>query len=233
MSSQEARPNARSAPRSESRTIRSGAAAIGLGLLAFGLLSAGCTTESATSRNRGDVTVITLPNEAEQIARAQQLALRAQKTSDPGEAIELYSEAVTIYPDLPAAWNNMGVLLLSEGRLMEAAEAFGSATQRTPNDPRPFFNLGLTWDQAGYLDTALEHYSSALSLDERYLPALRGAIKAETRLGNSSPILVDRIKTALFIERDPKWREYLELQRSWAEAEVRAKAGLPTAGVAR
>jgi len=200
--------------------------------VAIGLLLGGCTTEKVNGRS-GKTTVITLPNQAEQIARAQQLALRAQETTDPAEAIVLYTDAVEIYPDLPAAWNNMGVLLLGEGRLMEAAEAFGSAAERTPNDPRPFFNLGLTWDQAGYLDTALEHYSNALSLDERYLPALRGAIKAETRLGSASPILVDRIRTALFIERDPKWREYLDLQKSWAEAEVRAKAGLPTAGVAR
>ncbi len=214
-------------------SIRSGFVAIGLGVLAASSMIAGCATESASSSRKGNHTVITLPNQAEQIAKAQRLALSAQETSNPRKAIDLYREAVEAYPDLPAAWNNMGVLLLSEGRLMEAAEAFGSATERTPNDPRPFFNLGLTWDQAGYLDTALEHYSRALTLDERYLPALRGAIKAETRLGNASPTLVERIQTALFLERDPKWREYLELQRSWAEAEVRAKAGLPTAGVAR
>lgn len=201
-------------------------------LVAGGLLIAGCASGSGSAPKK-NTTVISLPNQGEQIAAAQQLALRAQKTKDPETAIDLYSQAVGKYPDLPAAWNNMGVLLLGEGRLMEAAEAFGSATERTPNDPRPYFNLGLTWDRAGYLDTALEHYSSALALDERYQPALRGAIKAECRLGNSSPILVERIQTALFLERDPQWREYLELQRSWAEAEVRAKAGLPTAGISR
>jgi len=203
-------------------------------LLAGGLIALqGCASDGANSSKKSNVTVITLPNQAEQIAAAQKFALQAQKTKDPATAIELYSRAVGQYPDLPAAWNNMGVLLLGEGRLMEAAEAFGSAAERTPNDPRPYFNLGLTWDKAGYLDTALEHYSNALGMDERYLPALRGAIKAETRLGSSSPILVERIQTALFIEQDPQWREYFELQRSWAEAEVRAKAGLPTVGATR
>jgi tetratricopeptide (TPR) repeat protein len=202
-------------------------------LVAGGLLIVGCASGSGSTTKKKNTTVITLPNQGEQIAAAQQLALRAQKTKDPETAIDLYNQAVGKYPDLPAAWNNMGVLLLGEGRLMEAAEAFGSASERTPNDPRPFFNLGLTWDRAGYLETALEHYSSALALDERYLPALRGAVKAECRLGNSSPILVERIQRALFLERDAQWREYLELQRSWAEAEVRAKAGLPTAGIGR
>ncbi|MCB9838613.1 MAG: tetratricopeptide repeat protein [Phycisphaeraceae bacterium] len=206
-------------------------AAIGL---AMALALAGCASGSANaSKSKGNVTVITLPNQAEQIASAQQLALRAQKTKDPAEAIDLYSRAVAEYADLPAAWNNMGVLLLGEGRLMEAAEAFSSAAERTPNDPRPLFNLGLTWDRAGYLETALEHYASALARDSRYLPALRGAIKAEIRLGNSSPILVERIQTAILLEQDPQWREYLELQRSWAEAEVRAKAGLPVTGAIR
>jgi tetratricopeptide (TPR) repeat protein len=206
--------------------------ALGLGLIAGALTLSGCAS-SASSKKKNSVTVITLPNQAEQIAAAQRLALQAQDAKDTAKAIDLYSQAVEAYSDLPAAWNNMGVLLLNEGRLMEAAEAFGSATERTPNDPRPYFNLGLTWDRAGYLETALEHYSKALALDERYLPALRGAIKSETRLGYSSPILVERIRVALFLEQDPQWREYFELQRSWAEAEVRAKAGLPTAGASR
>jgi tetratricopeptide (TPR) repeat protein len=210
--------------------IRTALLRIGLGAAVSLAPLSGCSTGSSGSDK---VTVITLPNQAEQIAAAQQLALKAQKATDNETAINLYNQAVETYADLPAAWNNMGVLLLGEGRLMEAAEAFGAAASRTPNDPRPSFNLGLTWDRAGYLETALEHYSAALSLDERYLPALRGAIKAETRLGDSSPILVDRIQTALFLEQDAQWREYLELQKSWAEAEVRAKAGLPTVGVAQ
>jgi len=204
--------------------------ALGFSLFAGLLTLTGCATDSKTAKNP-KLTVITLPNEGEQITSAQQLAIKAQSSDDPDEAIDLYRQAVAAYSDLPAAWNNMGVLLLGEGRLMEAAEAFGSAAERTPNDPRPYFNLGLTWDRAGYLETALEHYSNALKRDNRYLPALRGAIKTETRLGASSPILVDRLKKALFLERDPKWREYFELQKSWAEAEVRAKAGLPTASV--
>ena len=213
------------------RPTRTRSLALGLCLFAGGPLLTGCASGSGSSR--GKITVITLPNEGEQIATSQRLALRAQKATDNAAAIDLYRQAVEAYPDLPAAWNNMGVLLLGEGRLMEAAEAFGSAAERTPNDPRPYFNLGLTWDRAGYLDTALEHYSKALALDERYLPALRGAIKTESRLGHSSPILVERIRTALFLEQNPQWREYLELQRSWAEAEVRARVGLPTAGVTR
>lgn len=218
--------------RHTSPPIRSQALTLGLCLAAALPMLTGCASGSSSSK-KNNVTVITLPNQGEQIADAQQLALRAQKAKDPATAILLYSQAVETYPDLPAAWNNLGVLLLGEGRLMEAAEAFGSAAIRTPNDPRPSFNLGLTWDRAGYLESALEHYSNALSLDERYLPALRGAIKAESRLGESSPILVDRIRSALFLEQDPQWREYLELQKSWAEAEVRAKAGLPTAGMTR
>ena len=210
------------------RTICS---AIGLGLLVAVVSTTGCASDG--SSRKGSPTVITLPNEGQQIAEARQLALRAQEARDPAKAIDLYTQAVEIYPDLPAAWNNLGVLLLGEGRLMEAADAFGSATERTPNDPRPYFNLALTWDRAGYLEEALDYYIAALALDDRYLPALRGAIKAETRLGQSSPSLVERIQTAIFLEQDPKWREYLELQKSWAEAEVRSKAGLPTAGVDR
>lgn len=153
-------------------------------------------------------------------AEARALATRAQDASDPDRAIDLYRQALAAYPDLPAAWNNLGVLFLEQGRYLEAAETFVQASERSPTDPRPFYNLGLAWEEAGYLRDALQHYERALARDPRYLPALRGAIRAERMLGQAREITLDWIRTALGIEPNEKWRIWLTIQKQAVEQQV-------------
>lgn len=142
------------------------------------------------------------------VAQAQ----RAQKDEKNSEAIALYQEAVQMYRDFPAAWNNMGVLMLKEQRYLEAAECFVNAQEMAPQDPRPAYNLGLTWDKAGYPSDALSHYQHALQRDGKYLPALRGAARASWLLRRYTDSSLDTVRTALAIERDGRWREWLELE---------------------
>lgn len=207
----------------------SGVAVIGVGLLGGGAGLAGC--ESTPKKPK--VRVIKIESDAQQLADAQRLAASAQTMRDPLKSIERYRQAVTTYPDFPAAWNNMGVLLLREQRFREAAEAFLAAAERAPSDPRPYYNLGLCWDRAGYLAEALDHYSESLNRDPNYLPALRGAVRAERRLGRANEKTLERIRAAIMSETDDQWREYLELLRSWAGEEVAANAGLPPSAAAQ
>jgi tetratricopeptide (TPR) repeat protein len=199
------------------------AGVIGVAALAGAAGPGGCQSSQKSPKVR----VITIESDAERLAEAQRLAASAQTMREPAKAIERYRQAVKAYPDFPAAWNNMGVLLLREGRFREAAEAFLAAGDRAPSDPRPLYNLGLSWDRAGYLVDALDHYSEALNRDPNYLPALRGAVRAERRLGRANAKTLERIRTALMSEDDAQWREYFELLRSWAEEEVAFNAGLP------
>jgi tetratricopeptide (TPR) repeat protein len=199
-------------------------------VLVFG---AGCALASAgaltgCNRNSGsrDIVLTGVRPAGERLAEAQSLAQRAQarvKRERYDEAIELYRDALRAYDDFPAAWNNLGVLLMEQERYLEAADAFASASERAPSDPRPTFNLGLTWERASYLDEALDHYRRALDRDPRYLPAIRGAIRAEQALGVTNDASADRVRTALLIERDPVWRAYFEQQRIRVEAEMRRK----------
>lgn len=204
---------------------RTGAICFALPLALLCALVPGCAAPPPTSINNA-----TGPD-PQRVARAYDLADAAQQAEEKGrydQAISTYQEAVRAYREFPAAWNNLGVLLMDQGRYLEAGECFSVAADLTPLDPRPAYNFGLTWDLAGYPEDALIHYNRALQRDPRFLPALRGAIKTERHLGRGDERTLERLRTALTLEQDPKWREWMELQRLRIENADRAAAvGLP------
>lgn len=154
------------------------------------------------------------------LARAQEVALDAQNAKKPEKAIELYQQAVTLYPEFASAWNNMGILLMDRDQYLEASRAFSNAAESAPTDPRPLYNLGLAWDRTYYTREAMKYYGLALERDRLYLPALRGHIRAERELGIADDKTLERLRLALGQEQDPKWRQYFELQKSAVEQEL-------------
>lgn len=174
-------------------------------------------------------TVIHVPiqDESAQIAEAHRLALAAQNAKTDAKGIDLYRQSVTTYHDLAPAWNNLGVLLMDQRQYLDAAEAFTTASEVVPMDARPLYNLGLTWEKAGYLRDALRYYARALERNPRYQQALRGAIHAERLLGLASEETLRRLRTAIGQEQDATWRQWLELQRPQVEAEVYSRPMSP------
>ncbi|MEC9372741.1 MAG: tetratricopeptide repeat protein [Planctomycetota bacterium] len=154
---------------------------------------------------------------------AQEKAKQAQAAKKPERAIALYQEALSAFPEFSAAWNNLGVLLLQQDRYLEAAEAFAQAAEQGQADPRGLYNLGLVWDRRNWPEQALELYLRALQRDPDYLPALRGAIRAERTLGRAEEETLERIRRALLRDRDDQWLEYFELQRSRVENLLRER----------
>jgi len=184
------------------------------------LASVGCVSD----RREGERITIT-SDESQRFERAHALSQRAEQTKDPASAIRLYREAVTIFPELASAWNNLGVLLMDQQNYMEAAIAFVSAAESAPADPRPLYNLGLTWERAGYSEDAFKYYRQALERDRRYLPALRGAIRAERVMGRGDDRTLERLRLALLQETDEQWRDYFQRQRAAVEDDVYRRPG--------
>lgn len=181
------------------------------------LAAAGCATGG-----RSGVVRVPIEDQSARVVEARRLALAAQNEKDPDDAIALYRQAVVTYRDLAPAWNNLGVLLMDRQQYLDAAEAFTTASEIQPTDARPLYNLGLTWEKAGYLRDALRHYIAALGRDPRYQPALRGAVRAEQLLGVASEDTLHRLRAALGQEQDERWRAWFELQRPLVEQEVYA-----------
>lgn len=182
--------------------------------------AAGCATSPNESTHPG----VAVDDSKQRLAQAQGLVTQAGKTEDPDKAIGLYEQAVKVYPDLAIAWNNMGIALMRQNRRQEADEAFITAGELAPNDPRPPYNRGLNWFENRYPKEARILFQQSLDRDPNYLPALRGAIEADVLTRQTGRETLDLLRRALFLERDKKWRERFELQKSRIESYLEVEA---------
>lgn len=154
------------------------------------------------------------------LVEGHELAAQAYHTENPEKAIRKYQAAIQTYQQLPAAWNNLGVLLMEQGGFVQASEAFKQAAELSPSDPRPVYNLGVIWDRRGYVREARTFYAKAIRRDRSYLPALRAAIRADAVLSEGSDQTLEWLERALMREQDKKWRDWMKLQRVRIEQQL-------------
>ncbi len=158
-------------------------------------------------------------------AEANRIALQAQEAENAGKtdrAIELYRQSLAVSGNLPAPWNNLGLLLMERGQYLDAVEAFKRAADLSPTDPRPLYNIGLAYSRAGWEQRALEHYLQALERDPRDLKALRGAVGSAKMLGVADEGSLERVRTGLLTDADPDWRRVYEREQARIDGEIKA-----------
>ncbi len=149
-------------------------------------------------------------------------AERLEKLKKNDKAIDEYLQAVGTYRELPAAWNNLGRLMMERGEHNAAAEAFRTAADLSPADPLPVYNLGALWEKLGWPDDALRFYGEALARDQNHLLSLRRSILLDVNLGRASDQTEARLRRALLLETDTQWRTLLQ------RAQIRLKDGSMT-----
>ncbi len=179
-----------------------------VGVVGAALIAIACTNTVRVGLPPGVV-----EDEARRMVAAVGMASDAYRTKKPEVALDRYRDALRTYRELPAAWNNMGVLMMDRDEYLQAAEAFGTAAELAPSDPRPHYNLGLLYDRRGYVREARGYYERSLSRDAGFLPSLRAAVRADSLLHEGNEQTLEWVQRALFIEKDPEWQEWLKLQR--------------------
>lgn len=175
---------------------------------------------SGSGRSSSDIEAPDRTSEVAQIDKAAELVREAQRYEVAEKypvALEKYTQAIETYHDLPVAWNNLGTLLMKKGDNLKAAEAFMTASELSPTDPRPLHNLGSLWEQTGELEEAAKWYDRALERDDSYLPTLRRRILIDQLRDSVDARSVERTRKALMIEKDPWWIDRFK------RAEVRFK----------
>ena len=75
--------------------------------------------------------------------------------------------------DFAAACNDLGNVLIEEGRTAEAIAEYKRAIQIAPDFPEAHNNLGNAWQIAGRLEESVRCYQRSLSLSPRYAEAHR------------------------------------------------------------
>ena len=166
------------------------------------------------------------PSIGERRAAAMELVRQGEKLAAQGkidEAADTYRAAISESSSVSPAWNNLGELMLRQGKYADAVSAFETAADLEPRDPRPVYNAGVAYQQAGWAEDALDKFSRALERDESYLPALRGAIRSAEMLSRADRVTSERIKRATLQETDPEWKAYFERQRFRVESGLTAR----------
>ncbi|PID73330.1 MAG: hypothetical protein CSB33_04150, partial [Desulfobacterales bacterium] len=108
-------------------------------------------------------------------------AYRRMKRLD--EACKAYEDALSRRPDWPVALNNLGNLLLEQGRGDEAISRYDQAVAADPDYFFGHFNRANALQGAGRLDEALAAYDRAIALDPEQAEVWLNRAAALSRLG--------------------------------------------------
>lgn len=186
--------------------MAAGVTAAGVSAAALLVLPAGCGSAGA----RGGTT--TIPDtSAARMAEAQRLAAQGQEAHRAGQtdrAIELYRRSLGHSPELAPVWNSLGLLYMEKDQYLDALEMFQAAADLMPGHAgaAPLYNTGLLYYRRGHHRKALEFFEESLRRDGRYLEALRGAVMVGKGLDLADEPALARVRTAMMVERDPRWR---------------------------
>ncbi len=195
------------------RSQREGTGAATL-FLALALWLPGCRSASPTGPYDPPSAAARDTGRAERLVQEAAAAL----PSDPAEAERLLRAALGADLFHGPAHNNLGVLLLGQGKLYEAAQEFEWARKLLPGHPDPRVNLALTLEAAGRDKEALEAYDSALQAYPGHLPAMMGAASLALRTRIEDERLEAWLAEIALRAEEPRWRE-------WALAQAARREG--------
>lgn len=167
------------------------------------------------------------PEQHKQALVCKEQAEQAEKAGNYDKAIELNHKAITLEPDMGAAWNNLGLDLMRRGNpddFVDAAQAFKKAADLMVTDDRPYQNLGVLYHERGFADEALRYFALALDRNPNSLESLRGAVASAKHLYKSDEAGLARLNRALMIETDPQWRKIMEFEKMRVQTDLAERA---------
>src|SRR5438552_409173 len=100
------------------------------------------------------------------------LAIQHHRAGELGQAEAMYRRVLEVQPDQAdalhiAPLNNLGNILLSQGRFAEAIDCYRRAVVINPEIARSHFNLANALGRFGRVDGAIESYRAAIGIDPR------------------------------------------------------------------
>jgi tetratricopeptide (TPR) repeat protein len=126
------------------------------------LIGAGCvSTEESRSNGGYPQHHVYSPEEAH---RLNTVGLELAGASEWQKAERSFREAIAADAYSAGAHNNLGLVLMEQGRVYEAALAFARAKELAPRALEPVLNLGSLYEMVGWQASAIEEYELANSL---------------------------------------------------------------------
>src|SRR5262249_30311155 len=97
----------------------------------------------------------------------------------------LWNHTLACTDDNALAHNNLGMALISEGKVTDAIGEYQKALEIEPAYTLVHFNLGTAYGQSGDWDKAIEQYQKTVDLQGDYLPARNNLADALLRMGQT------------------------------------------------
>jgi tetratricopeptide (TPR) repeat protein len=184
--------------------------------LALTLLLAGCGSARGPYADSA--------SQQRDIAKAESIFQRAVAVldKDVAEGETLLREALGFDLFHGPAHNDLGVLLLKQGRLYDAAEEFEWARKLLPGHPEPRVNLAIALERGGKHTDAIDAARTALEVRPGNLPALLTLTWIQVNQGLADGKTLAQLDTIVSRSNDPLWRGWAERQR-----ETLKRADLP------
>ena len=106
-------------------------------------------------------------------------------------AIEAYTNAIALTPNLANPYNNRGNAYADKGQYDRAIEDFNKAIAIDPNDGAAYYNRGNAYDDKGQYDRAIEDYNKAIALNPNLAQAYGNRGLAYYKKGNMGRAISD------------------------------------------
>lgn len=132
--------------------------------------------------------------------------------TEPAKAEALLRQALTADLYHGPAHNNLGVILLKEGKLYEAAGEFEWARKVMPGHPDPRFNLALTLENAGRTNDAIAMYDTALSVYPGHLQTTEALARLQLKSGRPDSRTNDLLREIAMRGETEVWRDWARKQ---------------------
>ncbi len=126
--------------------------------------------------------------------------LMSQKEKDYSKAIEHYSNAIKLNPQMVSAYNNRGAAYSDTGAYDCAIEDLSKAIELNPNDAKAYTNRGAAYSERSENDRAIEDLNKAITLNSNNAKAHNNRGLAYLSIGAYDRAIEDLNKA---IELDP------------------------------
>lgn len=181
-------------------------------LVMSALLAVGCGSGSARGPYNTDGSTTRDVAKAEEHYQAA-LAALAVTPPDDQSAEALLREALGYDLYHGAAHNNLGVLLLKQDRLYDAAEEFEWARKLLPGHPEPRVNLAIALERGGKHGEALDAARTALEVRPGNLAAIKTIAVIQIREALTDDTTRAHLDAIVTRSNDPVWRAWAERER--------------------
>ena len=139
--------------------------------------------------------------------------LAALQTSQEVLARQKFERVTAIVPDEPAAWANLGLLMVRQQEIDGALQKLGKAADLAPTSGAIQRMLGLAESRRGNLPEAIKHWSRAIELDPGDIKSAFALAQETARQGGAENEAAAMTELQRLLERSDNLAARLELAR--------------------